>query len=84
MGRVLPGWVWLGLTVDKQLIITQTNNEDNTLMQGITQVHSYFVQYEGSKEAYVDSLWRHIDWEKVCSNFENYNLEGGKVAPLLD
>lgn len=34
MSRVLPGWVWLGLTADKQLIITQTNNEDNTLMQG--------------------------------------------------
>jgi Fe-Mn family superoxide dismutase len=35
MSRVLPGWVWLGYNKDgNQLIITQTNNEDNTLMQG--------------------------------------------------
>jgi superoxide dismutase, Fe-Mn family len=34
LSRVLPGWVWLGLSKDKQLVITQTNNEDNTLMHG--------------------------------------------------
>jgi superoxide dismutase len=42
------------------------------------------VQYEGNKEAYVEQFWRHIDWEKVCSNFEKFNFEGGKVAPLID
>ena len=36
--RVLPGWVWLGLTKDKQLVITSTNNEDNTLMHGIALI----------------------------------------------
>ena len=46
--------------------------------------HAYFVQYEGSKESYVEQFWRHVDWEKVCSNFEKFNLEGGKVPPLLD
>ncbi len=34
LARVLPGWVWLGLTKDNHLVITQTNNEDNTLMHG--------------------------------------------------
>jgi superoxide dismutase len=38
LSRVLPGWIWLGLTKDKQLVITQTNNEDNTLMHGIALV----------------------------------------------
>ncbi len=36
VSRVLPGWVWLGLSKDNQLVITQTNNEDNTLMHGKT------------------------------------------------
>jgi Fe-Mn family superoxide dismutase len=46
VSRVLPGWVWLGLTADKQLIITQTNNEDNTLMQGMnSKDHMGFRHY---------------------------------------
>ncbi|CDW84501.1 superoxide dismutase [Stylonychia lemnae] len=94
--RVLPGWVWLGLTKDKQLVITQTNNEDNTLMHGIALVqclpiigldlweHSYFTQYEGDKEDYVNRFWDFIDWGKVSANFESHNEPTYKLAPLLD
>lgn len=46
--------------------------------------HSYFSQYEGDKGAYVDNFWKVIDWEKVSSNFEKYNLDGFKVAPIID
>lgn len=36
--RVLPGWVWLGVGKAKpDLIITQTNNEDNPLMHGVAE-----------------------------------------------
>ena len=36
--RVLPGWVWLGVGKTKpDLIITQTNNEDNPLMHGVAE-----------------------------------------------
>eukprot|EP00347_Sterkiella_histriomuscorum_P024426 403331158 len=95
LSRVLPGWVWLGYTKDGQLVITSTNNEDNTLMHGIALVqclpiigidlweHSYFSQYEGEKEAYVNRLWDCIDWERVCSNFENFNVGTYKLGPLV-
>ena len=95
VSRVLPGWVWLGLTKDHQLVITQTNNEDNTLMHGIALVqcvpvlgldlweHAYFHQFKGDKAAYVDKYWEYIDWDTVSTNFEKYNLDGGKVAPLV-
>jgi len=82
---------------DGNLVITQTNNEDNVLMHGIALIqctpiialdmweHSYMLQYLGAKgkEAYVDNFWLCVDWEKVSANFEKYNLDGFKVAPLL-
>ena len=104
--RVLPGWIWLGMGKEGQLIITQTNNEDNTLMQGKGNVlliviigistaictpiigldlweHAYFTQFEGNKESYVDAFWNYLDWEKISKDFEMFNLEGGKMAPLI-
>jgi Fe-Mn family superoxide dismutase len=33
--KFLPGWVWLGVKPDGNLVITQTNNEDNPMMMGI-------------------------------------------------
>jgi len=36
--RFLPGWIWLGVGKSKpDLIITQTNNEDNPLMSGVAE-----------------------------------------------
>jgi Fe-Mn family superoxide dismutase len=66
MSRVLPGWVWLGvgLSKSKDLVITQTNNEDNPLMGGVAEPqctpimgidlweHAYFSQFKGDKAAY--------------------------------
>jgi len=37
MSRVLPGWVWLGVLKSGELVITQTNNEDNPLMHGVAE-----------------------------------------------
>lgn len=95
LGRVLPGWVWLGCGKEGHLVITQTNNEDNPLMHGVAEVqctpvigidmweHAYFVQYKGDKEMYCDAFLDSINWDKVSAHFEQYNLHG-KVAPLLD
>jgi superoxide dismutase len=46
--------------------------------------HAYFTQFEGNKEAYVDKFWHFINWEKVSANFEKHNLNGFKVAPIVD
>ena len=57
LNRALPGWVWLGLRADKNLVIAQTNNEDNPLMGGVAEMpctpivgmdlweHAYFHSY---------------------------------------
>jgi Fe-Mn family superoxide dismutase len=84
LNRVLPGWVWLGITKDGQLVITQTNNEDNTLMHGIALVqcipiigidlweHAYI--FTGDKESYFEQFWAHLDWGKISHHFATHNL----------
>ncbi len=91
--RVLPGWVWLGLTKDGQLVVTQTNNEDNTLMHGIALIqctpvigvdlweHAYMLSTV-SKGEYFERFWAHLDWPWLSHHFESHNLKG-KVAPIL-
>ncbi|TNV82978.1 hypothetical protein FGO68_gene16325 [Halteria grandinella] len=93
--RVLPGWVWLGfIPANGQLVITQTNNEDNTLMHGIALVqcvpiigidlweHAYFSQFGGDKNAYLERFWAHVNWGKVSHRFEATILPTGKPAPI--
>ena len=74
MSRALPGWVWLGVSKDGRLLITQTNNEDNPLMHGVVEhmcvpviginlwEHSYLVDYQGDKSAYCDNFLDSVDW----------------------
>ena len=95
MGRALPGWVWLGVSSDGSLLITQTNNEDNPLMHGVVDVqcvpilgidlweHAYLEQYRGDKSAYVDAFFKAIQWAIVSANFESFNSLG-KATPVSD
>ena len=96
MNRALPGWVWLGVTKQQgNLLIQQTNNEDNPLMTGVVDVnsipvfgidlweHAYFAQYDGDKEAYAKAFLQQLNWEKLSTNFEKYNV-AKKVAPILE
>ena len=78
-----------------RLIIAQTNNEDNTLMQGISDCpcvpvvgldlweHAYWTQHDGDPNgSYVEEFFESIDWGQVSENFEAHNLNG-KVAPII-
>ena len=74
-------------------MITQTNNEDNTLMHGIALIqcvpvisidlweHAYLMSYS-DREAYIERVLAHLDWGKISANFESHVLQG-KVAPIL-
>ena len=86
--RFLPGWVWLGRTKDGGLIITQTNNQDNNLMMGVSDVqctpiigldlweHAYWVDHScEASGSYLDNFWKVIDWAKVSQNFEKFTLQ---------
>lgn len=95
MGRALPGWVWLGVSDDGRLLITQTNNEDNPLMHGVVDVqcvpilgmdlweHAYLSQYRGDKEAYFEAFFKAVQWAIVSANYESFNSQG-KATPVSD
>ena len=83
MSRVLPGWVWLGCGKKSgDLVITQTNNEDNPLMHGVAEPqctpvfgidlweHAYFAQYEGDRAAYCEWFLQALDWERISAHYE--------------
>ena len=46
--------------------------------------HAYFDRFHGDKEAYVETFWNFVNWDKVSENFEKYNLNGFKVAPIIE
>ena len=77
------------------MTIIQSNNQDNTLMEGVQQVtstpilclnvweHAYFEQHDGEKNGtYLTSFWDALDWKKISENFEEYNMQK-KVAPII-
>ena len=85
--RFLPGWVWLILAADGSLIITTTNNMDNNIMMGVSEIqgvpvlgidlweHAYWFDHDGCPSTtYLDSFWTHVDWDLVSANFESHNL----------
>ena len=85
--RLLPGWVWLCIAPDGKLILTQTNNQDNNLMMGVTDViltpvlgldmweHAYWVDHDGdATSTYLEHFWQVVDWETISANYETYNL----------
>jgi Fe-Mn family superoxide dismutase len=74
--RFIPGWVWLCMAPDGNLIITQTNNMDNNLMMGVAEIqcipimgidlweHAYWVDHDGcASTSYLETFWTNVDWD---------------------
>ena len=92
--RVIPGWVWLGVSTTKALVITQTNNEDNPLMNGIAEPlctpiigidlweHAYFTTFKGDKSAYCAEFLKQVNWSHVSTVYSEFNLKN-EVGPLI-
>jgi Fe-Mn family superoxide dismutase len=79
------GWVWLFKNDKDFLSVAATPNEDNPLMPSATATgfpilgidmweHSYFTKFQNSKESYINSIWKCIDWGKLFNPDEKLQL----------
>ncbi|NIK74791.1 Fe-Mn family superoxide dismutase [Thermonema lapsum] len=74
------GWAWL-IVKDGELLITQTPNQDNPLMdvasvQGVPVLgidvweHAYYLKYQNRRPEYIEAFYNVINWEKVNELYE--------------
>ena len=78
--RFGSGWAWLIYTDKKQLMITSTPNQDNTLMNVAENKgfplfgldvweHAYYLKYRNRRADYIDNFWKILNWEYVQQRF---------------
>lgn len=80
--RFGSGWAWLVVTPQKKLIVTDTPNQDNPLMDVVSNrgipilaidvwEHAYYLKYQNKRAAYLDAIWNVIDWGIVAEKYRS-------------
>ncbi len=71
------GWVWLSTDEDGKLFLTQGQNADNPLCQGLKPIltfdvweHAYYLDYQNMRASYLHALWDIIDWDIIERRYE--------------
>jgi Fe-Mn family superoxide dismutase len=80
LGRFGSGWAWLIVTADGKLKVTSTPNQDNPLMDIVSDrgqpilgndvwEHAYYLQYQNRRGDYLDAWWQVVDWNVISRRY---------------
>lgn len=72
------GWIWLCSDKNGQLSLVSTSNaavpfiknDLKPLLVADVWEHAYYIDYKNLRQKYLETMWTHIDWSFVSSNYE--------------
>lgn len=78
--RFGSGWAWLYITPEGKLAISSTANQDNPLMDLVTDrgtpilgidvwEHAYYLKYQNKRGDYLSAIWNVINWDEVSRRY---------------
>ena len=77
------GWCWLVINSDTYDLEIRTTNNQDTLFGWDKSIHpiltvdiwehAYYVNYQNRRAAFVDDIWKIINWKRVSHRFEALN-----------
>ncbi len=72
MTRFGSGWAWLSQDDKGMLVVHNTANQDNPVMESKKPIlgldvweHAYYLNYQNRRADYVKAFWQIVDWEVV-------------------
>jgi len=74
--RFGSGWAWLSVNNKGKLIVSSTANQDNSIMDDVSEKgtpllcldvweHAYYLKYQNKRADYVDNFWNVVNWNTV-------------------
>lgn len=78
--RFGSGWAWLSVDGSGRLFISSTPNQDNPLMDVVSErgtpllgldvwEHAYYLKYQNRRPEYISNFWNVVDWEVVDQRY---------------
>ena len=78
--RFGSGWAWLSVDASGKLFVSSTANQDNPLMDVVTEKgtpllgldvweHAYYLKYQNRRPEYVGNFWNLVNWEVVDKRY---------------